>query len=468
METLLLEDDLGDVALLQAALNEVNDQMDNHITHVERLKQALEKLSIKRFDVALVDLSVPDSHGMNTVKTLIAEAPSLPVVVLTGNADESLGIEAVNLGAQDFLTKNQLDGTMLSRTLRYAIERKKMVERLKESKDQLHIEKVKLEEILDIEQGLNGIVHLDKLINFVVKKTSEVLNANKCSLIFINEATKELVIKGSIGLEQQVVNNNTLNMQDSITGLVVEEGLPVLVADIETDLRFLRKNRRSYSGKSFMSVPIKLGDDILGVLNVADNNLEEVNVFTKVDLKVLIMIARQVAVAMENAKLYKELNYLTITDPLTDMYNFRHFSKTLDQEIHRLRRHGRPLCLLLIDVDDFKTYNDTYGHLSGDALLQNLSRVFKENTRQIDIACRYAGDEFVVILPETNVAQAKIVAQKIKRKVEELKLKRKVTLSIGIAGCTKEMDRHALVQKADEALYEAKKIGKNRVHASEN
>src|SRR5436189_1787560 len=103
------------------------------------------------------------------------------------------------------------------------------------------------------------------------------------------------------------------------------------------------------------------------------------------------MITRQVAVAIETAKLYKELSYLSITDPLTNMFNYRHFAKTLDQEIKRLKRYPGDLCLLMIDVDDFKSYNDSFGHLEGDTLLKEIARILNENLRNVDIACRYAG-----------------------------------------------------------------------------
>ena len=190
------------------------------------------------------------------------------------------------------------------------------------------------------------------------------------------------------------------------------------------------------------------------------------SVFSKLDLKILSMIARQVAVAMENALLYKNLKLLSVTDPLTHIYNFRHFSNTLDHEILRLKRHPeRPLCLLMIDVDDFKSYNDTFGHLDGDTLLKKIAGIFNENVREIDIVCRYAGDEFVIILPETDISKATIVAERIKKGIESIDLKRRVTISIGLARCANHNTcRYDLIQTADIALLNAKKEGKNLVH----
>ena len=346
-------------------------------------------------------------------------------------------------------------------------ERVMTEKKLKELNDKVALERNKISKVLSIEEHLNTIFDMNKLIDFVVDKTTEVLHAEKCSLMLVDYDTRELCIKGHKGIDHRFIRGGELNKEDSIAGIIAHESKPVLVVDIENDKRFLRKKGISYQTKSFISAPIKSGGKVMGFVNVADKNSREGNVFSELDLKILCMIVRQVAVAMENAKLYRHLNYLTTIDPLTQMYNLRYFTKTLDHEIVRLKRNpGRPLCLFMMDVDDFKSYNDTFGHLAGDTLLQMISRVFQQNIREVDIVCRYAGDEFVVILPETNAAQAGIVAERIKRAVQGLSMKRKVTVSIGITQCkTHGTNRYELIQRADIALSLAKKEGKNLVHS---
>ncbi|MGA1824678.1 MAG: response regulator, partial [bacterium] len=137
MNTLLIEDDPQDVELIKIALADFNNK-DDSITHVDRLGKALEELELRHFDVAIVDLALPDSKGIDTVKTLIAEAPSIPVVILTGSRDESLGVEAVHMGAQDYLPKDQLHCRILPRIINYAIERKHSNEELKKSREKLN------------------------------------------------------------------------------------------------------------------------------------------------------------------------------------------------------------------------------------------------------------------------------------------------------------------------------------------
>ncbi|MCK5178322.1 MAG: GGDEF domain-containing protein, partial [Candidatus Omnitrophica bacterium] len=127
------------------------------------------------------------------------------------------------------------------------------------------------------------------------------------------------------------------------------------------------------------------------------------------------------------------------------------------------KRFRRPLCLLIIDVDDFKEYNDTYSQAEGNILLKKVGDILTENLREVDIICRYAGDEFVVILPDTDVDKVKTIAEKVRKTVETTEFKKLMTVSMGIAKSSKDMNRHDLILKADAALHKAKKDGKNRV-----
>ncbi|MCA9399349.1 MAG: diguanylate cyclase, partial [Candidatus Omnitrophica bacterium] len=344
---------------------------------------------------------------------------------------------------------------------------KKAEQQARRLKDKLQFEKKKLEQVLTIIEGINTIVNLNKLVDFIVDKTSRILEAKKCTLMLMNEDNNELSIKGYKGVEldEEVNWNGKNNIRDSIVDMVAHEGKSVLVKDVKTDRRFLKKNIIADETKSIIAVPMKSGEQLIGVLIVADKKVAGRSAFTELDLKVLDMIGRQSAIAVENARLYKELNDLSITDPLTKMYNYRHFLRALDMEVKRMKRYYSDLCLLMIDVDEFKAYNDDFGHVEGDKLLKKLSQALTANLRDVDIPCRYAGDEFVVILPKTKLNDAKVVATKIKTKIEEMRLKRKITVSIGAAKLSKNMNRKDLLLKADKLLYKAKKEGKNTVCA---
>ncbi|MBN1586414.1 MAG: GGDEF domain-containing protein [Candidatus Omnitrophica bacterium] len=161
----------------------------------------------------------------------------------------------------------------------------------------------------------------------------------------------------------------------------------------------------------------------------------------------------------------------SITDGLTQLHDRRYFDMRLNEEVERVRRYGMPVSLLMIDIDDFKQYNDTYGHPAGDKLLRRISDIIRHGTRRIDLSARYGGEEFAVMLPVTPMTGAKIAAERLRARVEESSRAedKAVTISIGVStydGEPKDYKKDTLVKSADEALYRAKDAGKNCVHLS--
>jgi diguanylate cyclase (GGDEF)-like protein len=160
---------------------------------------------------------------------------------------------------------------------------------------------------------------------------------------------------------------------------------------------------------------------------------------------------------------------LTLRDGLTRLFNHTTCYQRIEMELSRFERYGTIVSLMMIDIDDFKEINDRYGHVEGDRILSEIAALFKTETRDSDISCRYGGEEFVVIMPSTDIREAGVLAERLRIKVEQgMPGGRKVTVSIGVASCdTNIHTSKALVEKADAALYEAKKNGKNRVKVSE-
>ncbi len=341
-------------------------------------------------------------------------------------------------------------------------ERIKAQEELKHLHEELRLEKEKLEQVLSLEAGLHSIVDLNRLIDFVVEKTCDVLEAKKCSIMFIDQESGELCIKGHAGIEESMILGNPLKMGDKVKSLI-DRYHNIQMNDSSHHNDSSKIDGSVYQSERFLSVPIELKDHLLGIINVSDKKGKESQAFTGLDLKILFMIVRQVRIAIENSKLYRELKYLSITDPLTGIYNYRYFTQTLDYEIIRAKRYQRNLSFLMIDVDQFKFYNDTFGHLEGDQVLKALARIFQRSVRETDIVCRYAGDEFAVIMPETNLDQAKIVIEKIHKTISQLSAKRPITVSIGFAQCSQQTNRYDLIQRADSYLYEFKRGGGNNV-----
>lgn len=181
-------------------------------------------------------------------------------------------------------------------------------------------------------------------------------------------------------------------------------------------------------------------------------------------------IGRIIARSLENARIHALMHRMATMDGLTNVYNHRFFAEQLIREFKRAQRYKIRLSLLMLDIDFFKQYNDNNGHLQGDMVLSTIGKILKSNVREVDLVCRYGGEEFVVILPETEIAQAIVVAEKIRSAIEEFQFKfeqrqpnGKVTVSAGIAEGVEEIESATeLINRADLALYRAKKLGRNR------
>lgn len=168
----------------------------------------------------------------------------------------------------------------------------------------------------------------------------------------------------------------------------------------------------------------------------------------------------------------QRLAELSMTDPLTSLYNRRYLMERFHEEIERARRYKYPIACLMVDIDDFKSINDTFGHLEGDQVLQKIAQIMKNANRVVDILARYGGEEFLLILPQTDLGGAETVGERIRKTVEEAALvlndsNRKITVSIGASAFStgKVASKEELLKLADESLYEAKKLGKNRLCA---
>ena len=330
-------------------------------------------------------------------------------------------------------------------------------------------EKKKLESILEFFESIDSIRDFKELMGFASEGTAKVLDANACLVML--ESSKEGVfqIQGSFGVDTKLGEQFSIDCNDKVMGDVIRNGNALLVKNIEYDQRFLTVSRPGILGRSFIVIPVESKDKVTGLVIVTNKHkgLKMDVAFDETDLKVLEIISGKVSGAIENIKVYDDLNVQTVVDPITKIYNYRLLSSALDREILRFSREKSQFFVFMMDIDDFKSYNDTFGHPEGDALLTNLGKIFTSQTRKTDIVCRYAGDEFCIVLPDTDSKGSTILAEKIIKAVEQFKFKRTVTISIGIAGYVSGMTKKDLISKADKALYQAKHAGKNQIVLSE-
>jgi diguanylate cyclase (GGDEF)-like protein len=218
-----------------------------------------------------------------------------------------------------------------------------------------------------------------------------------------------------------------------------------------------------------LSMPLMAKDRVLGVMLV--DNFYSKRTITKDDLWKLTMFANNAGLAIGNSQEFEKTLILSNTDRLTNLWNYGYFQHQLAEEVKRANRFSRHLSLLMIDIDHFKKYNDTLGHIAGDKLLQEISLILQESCREVDLVARYGGEEFTIILPETFKEKAYSSAERIRKltaahpcQYKEGQPAKRVTISIGVACFPQDAsNKEDLIAYADKAMYVAKQTGRNRV-----
>jgi diguanylate cyclase (GGDEF)-like protein len=308
---------------------------------------------------------------------------------------------------------------------------------------------------------------VDTVLKLIVRGIWDVTGAEACSIMLWDEKETTLQIRASVGIPDSIVKNARVKRGENIAGWVAEQGEPLLIRNLNDDERFKATARGRYCSNSVLSVPMKAKGKVLGVINV--NNLTISRVFTANDLNLLMLFANQAAIALENARLYQELERLAVTDGLTGLANHRAFQERLIEELARAGRFQQHVTLLMIDIDHFKSINDKHGHQVGDHILRCVAQSLQNLLRRMDFIGRYGGEEFAVIMPQTSQDTGYNTAERIRKSLADCRFfpedpNRVVTISIGLAEYpSHSVEPAALIENADRALYLSKGGGRNRV-----
>jgi diguanylate cyclase (GGDEF)-like protein len=311
-----------------------------------------------------------------------------------------------------------------------------------------------------------------KTYQAILNHVSELLQAERASLWVLDEGANEIILRASVGFSLGDDEVARVGAGEGIGGRVLESGVPLVVENLETSGISPSPAERNYKTRSFISYPISIGGRKIGLLNVTDK-LSGSN-FDDVDLSLLEIVGPQIAVALERSEWQEratQFQLMSITDPLTGLLNRRYLEERLTEELSRSKRYNYSMSCLMIDIDDFKKYNDLNGHPAGDLALKITAHSLKAALRSADIACRYGGEEFCILLPQTSVAEAGVIAERMRQKVAETVYPHgksqpmgRVSISIGISTFAKNIDTaESVIAAADRALYNAKSRGKNRI-----
>lgn len=307
--------------------------------------------------------------------------------------------------------------------------------------------------------------------SFVMQTAAELLQAERGSLILYDEEEEGLTVKAAVGKDLRELNREAKALGERVAANVLKNGRPLVVNDVKDIGITPAPVNWHYKSASFICFPVLIGAKKIGILSLTDKVTG--GSFDSFDLELLNTIAPQLAVAIDRASLKQragKYEQLSITDPLTGLLNRRYLEERLAEEIKRSHRHGYPMSFLMIDVDEFKSYNDQFLHTEGDRVLQLIAQCLKATLRGADVAARYGGEEFSILLPQTSLSEGKTIAERIRQRVEKTTFpNRRVTISMGVAACAPNLKTpKELIAAADQALYEAKAKGKNNVQVYQN
>lgn len=316
-----------------------------------------------------------------------------------------------------------------------------------------------------ISQAVTSVLDLDELLALILDIIRTELHLEKVILYLTEDRNIEkMKLKHAIGLREQEEE------------ILAAEGLSLAIKIIQVKEPFAAPSQEIFpifanaqKGSFTLAAPLLIKDGLAGV--IIGERLKEEKTPTEEEINLLATLANQAAIAIDNARLYAQTQVLAITDSLTQLYNRRLFQERLSEEIDRAIRFQHPLSLLMLDIDHFKDYNDTHGHLLGDEILKEIAKILMMVSRSTDVVARYGGEEFTLILPETSKEGAKVTAEKILATIRDHEFPSSkalaythVTVSMGLATYPREAtEPEDLIKKADEKLYEAKRRGRNQV-----
>ena len=325
--------------------------------------------------------------------------------------------------------------------------------------------------LLSFTSKMGNILNLDQLTTEMLQSLSKAIRISRAVLLFEDPGSSIFTVRFVYPETTDKLDNEFKLAFDSPVVMWLQTDSHVLtLKQIETAPQFkaLWETEKDslYNSHLELFCPLKSHGKLVGILGLSKKHSRQV--FTQEDIDLVMSVANQAGVIVENAQLYSQAMTWAITDGLTRLYNHRYMHECLDKEIARGTRFGSTFSIIMIDLDFFKTYNDTYGHLAGDDVLAGIGKCIEVSIRNVDLAFRYGGEEFAVILPETTTEGAYLVAERIREKIGQKVFSGRsfITASLGIAtwptdGVTKEQ----LLVSADKALYAAKATGRNRTCA---
>lgn len=323
---------------------------------------------------------------------------------------------------------------------------------------------------LQLGKLLTSTLDLKEVLSLIMDRISQITKADNWSLLLLDEEKRELHFEVVVGIDKKLVENVRIPLGKGIAGEVAQSGKPIYLDHAEEDPRIFREvdRRTGFTTRSIIGIPLTSHGKVLGVIEVV--NMKNPDQFLQKKLPLLTLLADYAAIAIENSQYTTKIHQLSITDEYTGLYNCRYMYQILPELLQTSQKIGQPLSVAFIDIDNFKSIVDSYGHLAGSKVLKEIGYAIQQCLSNQDILTKYGGDEYIIIMPGRNKEQAGQLAETILTHLRnssflnQEKNPVKITASFGLATFPDDaLTVKDLLLKADAAMYTVKKSTKNAV-----
>ncbi len=413
--------------------------------------------------VLLLEYLLPDMTGKDVITAIREKGSDNPFIILTGHSDAKTAVEMMKLGARDYIVKERSSYDILPHILERVLNELAIERGLVNAEKKIVEKQEDLSILYTVSTAISQTIDIKRLLAIILDTITglKMLNVERGGGIFLVEEDRMELVSHLGHSEKFLELHRSMRVGDCLCGLAAETGEILISANCHQDPRHtIRCPEMDAHGH--IVLPLKARNRVTGVLYLylpANFQIPEGR------MKLLDSISNQIGIAIDNARLYEETKRFALHDALTGLANRRMMQIVFKRSFSRAKRNRESFSVIMLDIDRFKRYNDTHGHSAGDTILVSLAKLILKETREMDLAVRYGGEEFLILLPDTDLTKAHEIAERIRESVAS---NMDITVSLGVSSYSKDiLTYEELIRKADEAMYRSKQGGRNRVETAD-